>query len=137
MASIRATNTKPEKQIRCGLHRLGYRYRLNDKLLPGKPDLVFPKYNAVVFVHGCFWHRHECHLFKWPETRMTFWRDKLNGNAERDRRVRKELKASGWRVCVVWECSMKGKRKHSLDELFSRCSAWLTSDATNLEISGR
>lgn len=77
MSGIQGKNTKPELTIRKGLHALGFRYRLHGKTLPGKPDLVFPKYKAVIFIHGCFWHAHHCHLFKWPSTRVDFWQEKI------------------------------------------------------------
>ena len=123
--------------MRRGLHRLGFRFRLDDRTLPGRPDLVFPKYQAVLFVHGCFWHRHNCHLFKWPASREKFWRDKLEGNAARDRRTLGDLRTMEWRVGIVWECAIKGKRKWMPEEIFSKCSTWLLSDESSLEISSR
>jgi DNA mismatch endonuclease, patch repair protein len=107
MSGIRGKDTKPEMIVRRGLHRLGFRFRLHDKSLPGKPDLVFPKYKTVVFVHGCFWHRHDCKYFKWPKTRPNFWRDKILGNVERDQQHIRELEATGWQVLVVWECETR------------------------------
>ncbi|MFA5964554.1 MAG: very short patch repair endonuclease [Sphingomonas sp.] len=108
MAGIRGRDTKPEIVLRRALHALGLRYRLHCKLLPGKPDLVFPKFHAVVFVHGCFWHRHRgCRFATTPATRPEFWSDKLNGNAERDSRNLDALLTAGWRTAVVWECSIK------------------------------
>ena len=136
MASISGKNTKPELLIRQGLHRKGFRFRLNDRKLPGRPDIVLPKYGAVVFVHGCFWHRHECHLFKWPKSREDFWRLKLNDNATRDKRNIDELKAAGWRVAIVWECALKGRLKQLPEDIFSACSIWLRSDTGYLEIKG-
>ncbi len=108
MSGIRSRDTRPEMLIRRGLHALGYRYRLHDRTLPGRPDLVFPKRGAVIFVNGCFWHGHGCRLCRWPATREEFWRTKITGNASRDRRVRQELDALGWRVLDVWECSLRG-----------------------------
>lgn len=136
MAGIRATNTRPEVTLRSALHSKGLRYRLNDRNLPGKPDLVFPKYKAVLFVHGCFWHKHDCHLFKWPSTRQEFWRTKLNWNSERDALVVKTLTGAGWRVGIVWECALKGKLRHSLDEVADDCVKWLKSTRVRMEIRG-
>jgi len=104
MAGIKGKNTKPEVAIRKALFSKGYRYRLHKKSLPGKPDLVLAKYNTVIFIHGCFWHRHGCHLFKWPSTRPEFWKDKINGNKARDLKHFKELSELKWRVLVIWEC---------------------------------
>jgi len=107
MGSVRQKGTGPELRIRKALHRLGFRYRLNDRNLPGSPDLVFPKYKAVIFVHGCFWHRHGCRHTTTPSTRKDFWEDKFRANVERDERKIRELEKSGWRVLVVWECETK------------------------------
>ncbi len=111
MAGIRGKNTRPEILIRKALYATGFRYRLHGKELPGKPDLVLPKYKTVVFVHGCFWHRHHCHLFKWPSTRRDFWEEKINGNASRDEIQKQQLLAMGWKIIIVWECALKGKQK--------------------------
>lgn len=137
IASIRASNTSPELFMRRGLHRLGFRFRLDVRSLPRRPDLVFPKYQAVLFVHGCFWHRHNCHLFKWPASRVEFWRDKLEANAARDRRTLGDLRAMDWRVGIVWECAIKSKRKWMTEEIFSESALWLRSDESSLEISSR
>ena len=107
MSGIRGTDTKPELVLRRGLHQLGFRYRLHDRRLPGTPDLVFPRYNAVIFVNGCFWHGHDCHLFRWPKTREKFWKSKITGNMQRDTRNWGLLEAEGWRILVVWECALK------------------------------
>jgi len=105
MAAIRGKDTKPEMLVRRYLHRAGFRYRLHAKDLPGKPDIVLPKYRAVIFVHGCFWHRHEgCKNAVMPKTNEAFWRKKLEGNVQRDRRNEEKLKKQGWRVLTVWEC---------------------------------
>jgi DNA mismatch endonuclease, patch repair protein len=110
MAGIKSKDTKPEVFLRKALHAQGLRYRLGGCGLPGKPDLVFPSRKAVVFVHGCFWHRHECEHFKWPSTNQVFWKKKLDANATRDIRVAEELKKLGWKVVVVWECQLKKTR---------------------------
>ena len=107
MSSVRGGDTRPELILRCGLHRMGFRFKLNNKHLPGRPDLVFPKYGAAVFVHGCFWHRHEgCRKASTPKTNVDFWKRKFSENVTRDRRVERELMERGWRVMVVWECEL-------------------------------
>lgn len=104
MSGIRGKDTRPEMMVRRALHRAGFRYRLHDKRLPGKPDIVLPKYRTVIFVHGCFWHHHDCRHFKWPKTRPEFWREKIEGNVERDRKAFAELRELGWKIEVIWEC---------------------------------
>jgi DNA mismatch endonuclease (patch repair protein) len=107
MALVRNKDTKPELRVRRFLHAAGLRYRLHDKRLPGKPDMVFPSRRVVVFVHGCFWHQHPdstCKLARLPKSRLDFWQPKLEGNAKRDRRNVTALEAAGWRVVIIWEC---------------------------------
>lgn len=105
MSRIKGKNTKPEMVVRSLLHRAGYRFRLHDKKLPGKPDVVLPKYKTVIFVHGCFWHRHEgCKNCTTPSGNGTFWKEKLEGNVLRDRIHGAKLKELGWRSIVIWEC---------------------------------
>lgn len=128
MAGIRGANTKPELLIRRALHARGFRYRLHARELPGRPDLVLPKYRAVIFVHGCFWHGHDCHLFKWPSSREDFWRAKIVANRERDARDLAALGEQGWRVLTVWECTLKGKMRRPFDDLVAAISEWLKSD---------
>lgn len=107
MRNIRGKDTKPELLLRRALHALGFRYRLHQKGLPGRPDLVFPKYRAAVFVHGCFWHRHQgCPKATTPATREDFWKSKFAENTARDRRNIDQLQSAGWRVLVVWECEL-------------------------------
>jgi len=134
MAGIKGKNTKPEVAIRKALFKKGYRYRLHKKNLPGKPDLVLAKYNTVIFIHGCFWHRHDCHLFKWPSTRPEFWKDKINGNKTRDLKHLKELRELKWRVLVIWECAWKGKYKRPLDEITMLTEKFLKSDLEEFQI---
>ncbi|MFV8780907.1 very short patch repair endonuclease [Microbulbifer sp. SA54] len=142
MAGIRGQDTRPEKIIRSGLHRLGLRHRLGSsykwqgKRLPGRPDLVFPKYRAVIQVNGCFWHCHGCHLFKWPSSREAFWRKKLEGNAERDVRNLKNLEQCGWRVLTIWECALKGKTRAPSEEVIFFAADWIRSDAPSTSIGG-
>lgn len=115
MARIRSNDTSPEVTLRRALHRLGLRYVLHKKGLPGKPDLVFPKHRTVVFVHGCFWHRHKgCKVASTPKSNTQFWTDKFDRNVARDARVQDELQAQGWRVFVVWECDLQSKARTNL-----------------------
>jgi DNA mismatch endonuclease, patch repair protein len=107
MAGIKGKNTRPEIAVRKALHAEGFRFRLHHKGLPGKPDIVLPKHKAVVFVHGCFWHGHECPEFRWPKTRPAFWRKKITNNHNRDIAVSESILATGWRVFTVWECVLK------------------------------
>lgn len=106
MSRIRSQNTKPELWVRRLLHARGFRYRLHRKDLPGRPDLVLPKYDAVVFVQGCFWHAHHCQKGRIPDTRADFWQAKFEGNKKRDARNARALRAAGWRVFTVWECEL-------------------------------
>lgn len=117
MAAVSQKDTKPEIILRKALHKIGFRYVLNDKRLPGSPDLVFPKYRAVIFVHGCFWHRHGCDYSTMPRTRENFWADKFKANVKRDRKKIIELNRLGWRVKVVWECRLKGNEKKVLRQV--------------------
>jgi DNA mismatch endonuclease, patch repair protein len=137
MAGIKGKDTKPELQVRKLMHGLGYRYKLHDKSLPGKPDLVFPKYKAVIQVQGCFWHRHNCHLFKWPSSRPDFWREKITSNVERDALNLEKLTDLGLRTLTIWECALKGKEKIELRELGDIARKWLQSDIGNYEIRGQ
>lgn len=115
MARIRGANTRPEIALRKVLHGLGLRYCLNRKDLPGKPDLVFPRYDAVVFVHGCFWHRHHnCNISKIPKTNSEFWSEKFKQNVARDIRVAHSLAELGWRIFIVWECELSSSKKANI-----------------------
>lgn len=136
MAGIKGKNTKPELAIRSALHRAGFRFRLHRRGLPGRPDMVFARYNAVMFIHGCFWHGHDCHLFRWPATRTEFWRDKINGNIDRDRRQYRALRDAGWRVATIWECALKGRARRDFPSMIEDCMLWLRSDDPELEIRG-
>lgn len=108
MSRIRSENTCPEKRVRSALYRLGFRFRLHDRTLPGRPDIVLPKLKVSILVHGCFWHRHfGCRFTYVPKSRLTFWQAKFQGNVARDQRVRKELRKSGQRVLVIWECQTR------------------------------
>jgi len=129
MSGIRGKNTRNEVLLRKLLHRQGYRYRLHVRDLPGKPDIVFPRYRAVVFVHGCFWHGHDCPLFKIPATRSDFWRTKIEGNRANDKIVNEKLLAAGWRICIVWECAIRGA-KTDMASVGSEVMKWLESNQT-------
>ena len=107
MSRIRGKDTKPEIGLRKALFALGLRYRLHSGSLPGRPDIVLPKYRTVVFVHGCFWHGHNCRLFKWPRQNRAFWQEKIARNRERDKSVRRQLRTAGWRIVTVWECAIR------------------------------
>jgi len=129
MSRIRGRDTAPELLIRRALHAEGFRYRLHDRKLPGRPDLVFPKYRAVIFVHGCFWHGHDCHLFKWPATRREFWEGKITRNRERDCSAGRALRHNGWRTLTIWECALKGGTRLPAPDITRRCVKFLRSSA--------
>ncbi|MFN3716863.1 MAG: very short patch repair endonuclease [Thiobacillus sp.] len=126
MSGIRGRNTKPEILVRSLLHREGFRFRLHARDLPGRPDIVLPRYRAVIFVHGCFWHGHDCPLYRLPGTRPDFWQDKIDRNRASDRRARDALLAAGWRVAVVWECALRGTDA-DIGQVAQRLAAWLRS----------
>ena len=112
MSNIRSHHSKPEKLVRSLLHRLGYRFRLHSRSLPGNPDIVLPKYSAAILVHGCFWHRHPgCRGCTTPKTNLDYWLPKLEGNAERDKRHKKALAELGWKVLIVWECEIRNRER--------------------------
>lgn len=118
MAAIRSASTKPEIELRRTLWRLGFRYRVNDKMLPGKPDIILSKYRTVIFIHGCFWHGHKgCRFYTVPKTNTDFWTAKVARNQERDQEVWRQLEAKGWSVIIVWECELK---KAVLEETVGR-----------------
>lgn len=121
MSAIKSTDTKPELIVRRYLFSRGLRYRLHAKKLPGTPDLVFPKYRSVVFIHGCFWHGHEeCGMFRFPKSNEVFWRTKIEHNVKRDVAVATALLRLGWRVLVIWECTLKKNiRKKTLENLYN------------------
>ena len=132
MAGIGGKNTKPELQLRRALHAAGFRYRLHDRNLPGRPDVVFPMYKSVILVHGCFWHRHpECWWNTSPSSNTEFWKGKLNRNAERDAQIIVKLRGLGWRVAVVWECSF---RLQSAEAIAATVGAWLKSEEESLTV---
>jgi DNA mismatch endonuclease (patch repair protein) len=128
MSLVRSRDTVPEMTVRRLAHSMGFRYRLHVRDLPGKPDLVFPRLGKVIFVHGCFWHRHKkvsCRLARLPKSRAAFWEAKLEGNRVRDLRNKRQLRSAGWSVLEVWECEMK-----NLDALASRLRYFLENEIT-------
>lgn len=138
MRSNRSKNTRPEMELRKRLHKEGIRYRLHNKDLPGSPDLVFPRWNAVAFVHGCFWHGHTCKR-EGPKTNSEFWKKKLFQNRQRDQRVRLELEKAGWRQLVVWECALASSNKSSPLQVIRDILVWLQDPSAprTLEIQAK
>jgi DNA mismatch endonuclease (patch repair protein) len=137
MAGIRSKNTKPEMIIRKGLHARGFRYSLHPKNIPGKPDIVLPKWHVVIFVHGCFWNKHGCHLSKTPTTNPEFWNSKLVANQNRDETVKLQLAKAGWRAATIWECATRGKTAGSrLPDLLDTLATWIRdqTESPNIEI---
>lgn len=133
MANIKGKNTQPEIIIHSLLHREGFRFRIHDKSLPGKPDLVLRKYNAVIFIHGCYWHRHEnCKLASTPKQNKTFWLKKFDANLRRDGAVYCQLKIMGWRTAIIWECAIRDK--NNLTHYIKTLTCWLRSGNEYLEI---
>lgn len=120
MAGIRSANTAPERTVRSRLHRAGFRFTLHPRGLPGRPDIVLPRWSTVVFVHGCFWHGHRCRLFRLPATNAEFWRAKIEANRQRDKKVLRALRKLGWHVEVVHECELRGKPEARLQASMQR-----------------
>jgi len=137
MAGIKGKNTNPELMIRKALFARGYRYRLHYKHLPGKPDIVFPGRKAVIFVHGCFWHGHDCHLFKKPSSNIEFWESKISRNRMVDNRSADVIESRGWKILTVWECAIKGKERIALEEIIDLIANWLDSPSASSEIRGK
>lgn len=136
MAGIQGKDTKPELALRRALHARGFRFRLHSRKVYGRPDLVLPKYRAVVFVHGCFWHRHKgCRYTTTPSTRREFWQAKFKANVARDEAVQGKLMEDGWRVATVWECALRKPDQIAVST--ERLSAWLLSDEPAIEIGAK
>ena len=136
MSGIRSAHTKPEMVVRRGLHARGFRFRLHSGKVPGKPDLVLPKYRAAIFVHGCFWHGHDCSLFRLPATRTAFWRDKIDRNRTRDQKVRALVEEAGWRCLSVWECAFRGPGQVGEEEMLRQAATWIEGGQRTGEIRG-
>lgn len=137
MAAIKSRHTQPELVVRKALHASGLRYRLHVGNLAGKPDIIFPKYSAVVFVHGCFWHHHNCHLFRWPSTRQDFWHKKITGNVAKDQRVAIDLQSAGWRVATVWECALKGRTRLNFPDAMQDLIDWIKGTEQVFTVEGK
>ena len=137
MSGIRSKNSRPELLIRKALYAKGFRYRIHSKLLPGKPDIVLSKYKAVIFVHGCFWHGHNCHLYRLPKSNTEFWAKKIARNKEIDSTSQAQLLINGWRVGVIWECAVKGKSRLNIENIIDTTEEWLNSSTLRLSIKGK
>ena len=136
MARVRSRDTGPELRLRRLLTGLGARYRLHRQDLPGSPDVVMPGRRLAIFVHGCFWHGHDCPLFRLPATRPEFWATKILGNRERDRCTAQALRATGWRMLTVWECSLKGPARQPLAEIMDHCVGFIRGEAQEVALAG-
>ena len=136
MAGIRSANTKPELTIRHALYRLGLRYRLHSKKVPGRPDMVFASHRAAIFVHGCFWHGHDCSFFRMPTTRPEFWLAKITANRKRDAQVATALSEAGWRQLTIWECAIRGKKPEAVANVVTRAARWVNSRQQVMELRG-
>lgn len=137
MAAIRARDTKPERLIRSGLHRIGFRFRLHSRKVPGCPDIVLPRFRAAIFVHGCFWHGHDCALFQLPDDNSEFWLRKIERNRQRDSEVSVLLKKAGWRQLTIWECATKGPGRLEPEALIARCARWIVAGGRRASIRGK
>lgn len=138
MATVKGRNTRYEIAIRKRLFSKGFRYRIDDRKLPGRPDIVLPKHKVIIFVNGCFWHYHECHLSRVPKSRSEWWREKLEGNRLRDVRNLEALDAAGWRVLVIWECSFRRpgvRREEEFDHISEIASNFILTGIGILEIT--
>lgn len=131
MANISSRNTKPEIFIRSELHKLGFRFRKNVKNIKGTPDLLLRKHSALIFIHGCFWHGHDCRYFKMPKTRKEFWINKIESNKKRDANTISILKKDGWRICIIWECATKSNKRTGY---VSQIAKWITGNRKFKEI---
>lgn len=136
MSAVRAKNTKPELIARKLIHSMGFRFRLHRKDLPGCPDIVLPKHRKVIIVNGCFWHCHNCDLFKWPKSNVEFWKDKLTKNRKRDKLNIQALIAGGWQVVILWECAIKGKSRLPIDQLGEKLQKAILEQSSLIEIQG-
>ncbi|OPJ94449.1 very short patch repair endonuclease [Serratia marcescens] len=137
MRAIRNQNTAIEKKLSQLLDEAGIAYRTQATDLPGKPDFVLDAYKAVIFVHGCFWHQHDCYLFKIPATRTDFWLKKIDSNVKRDNKVTELLSEQGWRELIIWECAMRGRLKLSTSALSERIEEWLCAGYNNAEVNSK
>lgn len=134
MAAIRSKNTKPEILIRRGLHTRGFRFRLHDRKLPGTPDMVLRRFNALIDIRSCFFHWHDCSQFRMPSQRKDFWKAKIERNRQRDQENLAAQQAAGWRVAIVWECSLRGPSRIGTDAVIDTLSEWLSSTGMFIEL---
>ena len=137
MSRIRGRDTKPEMLIRRGLHARGFRFRLHDSRLPGRPDMVLPARQSVILIHGCFWHGHDCPMFRLPATRAEFWRSKIEGTRARDVRADDALAAAGWRRLTVWECALRGRARLAPENALDVCERFLRGADQAREVGGQ
>lgn len=137
MSGVRGKNTKIEMIVRKALFAQGFRYRLHDRRLPGKPDLVFPRYRAVILIHGCFWHGHDCGLFRLPATRTDFWSSKIASNRARDERTMQQIRSMGWRCLTLWECSLRGRQSLGEGYVVEAAIEWLRHGEGDMTLAGR
>ena len=131
MSGISGKNTKQEVLVRSALHKRGYRFILHSQKLPGRPDIVLPRYRATINLHGCFWHRHGCRLTSTPSSNRDFWKAKFDSNVKRDKRQHQALIAAGWRVATVWECAV---RDSGAEEVVNRLDSWLKGNTRELTV---
>jgi DNA mismatch endonuclease (patch repair protein) len=136
MSRIRGRDTKPEMLVRRGLHARGFRFRLHVPDLPGRPDLAFPRRRAVILIHGCFWHGHDCPMFRIPATRADFWKTKIEANRARDAGAAEALALAGWRQLTIWECAVRGPARREVEETLDACERFLDGSASALELTG-
>lgn len=134
MSGIKGKNTSPELVIRKALHARGFRFRIHTAHLPGKPDLILPKFKAAIFVHGCFWHGHNCRYFKTPKTRTEFWMGKIEKNKIRDAIQISKLNEAGWRTLIIWECAIRKMKSENSITLIDTVAAWLSQNSTFYEL---
>ena len=137
MSGIRSKDTRPELIVRKALFHRGFRYRLHLKSLAGTPDLTFPKHKAVIFINGCFWHQHDCELFKWPKSNKEFWREKLVKNRLRDQQNHHLLSLGGWKIFAIWECSIKGRSTDDINRMLDDVSDWLVCGSRESVVDAR
>ena len=136
MSMVGQKDTGPEILLRSALHRTGLRYRLHDRTLPGSPDLIFPRFRSVVFIHGCYWHSHGCYRSTVPKSRREFWEEKFRANRKRDARDAALLRGRNWRVMIVWECALVGKHASEPENIAERVRVWLAGVEERGEVAG-
>lgn len=137
MSRVRNKNTNIEVKVRKALFAKGFRYKINDKNLPGSPDIVLPKYKAAIFVNGCFWHGHDCSKGQLPKSNIEYWKTKIIKNKKRDVENIEKLLALGWKVATIWECALKGRNSIPLNVLISQLEHWITFGRNKIDISGQ